>query len=196
MGKIYQFVNSLGRSTITSNSDNYLNVNNTGRPLLHVDDKFNPDNEGTKVRPSIQVHVPCHSQILTKLWIHIPNDFKPQTAKIQITDSAEPTHSERDVAKPTLHTRTISALISRRGQWLQIKLKQSIFPDTQLRIDFDRIDRNMLARLPEYFIYGKSVNGQSSFVGRGYFDSAKPFLHRRCSANERIDFSVKRSIQA
>ncbi len=34
----------------------------------------------------------------------------------------------------------------------------------------DRIDRSILARLPEYFIYGKSVNGQSSFVGRGYFD--------------------------
>ncbi|AFY97179.1 hypothetical protein [Chamaesiphon minutus] len=135
------------------------------------------------VRPSIQVHVPCHSQILTKLWICVPENFKPKTAKIQITDSAEPTLSERDSAKPTLHTQTISAVISRRGQWLQIKLKQSIVPDTKLRIDFDRTNRNMLVRLPEYFVYGKSVNGQSSFVGRGYFDSAKPFLHRRGSAN-------------
>lgn len=165
MGKIYQFVNSLGRSTIASNSCDRVNANDLDRPSPHVDGKFDPDNEWTKVRPSIQVHVPCSSQILTKLWIHIPNRFKPQTAKIQITDSAE----------PTLHTRTISALISRRGQWLQIKLKQSIVPDTQLRIDFDPIDRNMLARLPEYFIYGKSVNGQSSFVGRGYFDSANYF---------------------
>ncbi|WP_373544626.1 hypothetical protein [Chamaesiphon sp.] len=179
MTKILRFINSLGRSTITSNSDNYSNVNNTDRPSPHVDGKFDPDNEWTMVRPSIQVHVPCHSQILTKLWIYVPDRFKPQTAKIQITDSAEPTISERDVAKPTLHTRTISALISRRGQWLQIKLKQSIVPDTQLRIDFDRVDRNMLARLPEYFIYGKSVNGQSSFVGRGYFDSALPKLRQR-----------------
>ena len=191
MGKIYQFINFLGRSTTTSNSDNYPNVNNTDRHSLHVDGKFDPDNEWTIVRPSIQVHVPCHSQILTKLWIYVPEKFKPQTAKIQITDSAEPTLNERDVAKPTLHTRTISALISRRGQWLQIKLEQSIVPDTQLRIDFDRIDRNILVQLPEYFVYGKSVNGQSSFVGRGYFDLAKPFLHRRGSANERSDFSIQ-----
>ena len=169
MTKILRFINSLGRSTITSNSDNYSNVNNTDRPSPNVDGKFDPDNEWTMVRPSIQVYVPCHSQILTKLWIHIPDNFKPQTAKIQITDSAEPT---------LLHTRTISAVISRRGQWLQIKLKQSIVPDTKLRIDFERIvggasalqNRNMLARLPEYFVYGKSIDGKSSFVGRGYFE--------------------------
>lgn len=173
MEKIYQFVNSLGRSTIASNNCDLVNANDIARLSPHVDSKFDLDNEWAMVRPSIQVHVPCHSQILTKLWIYVPENFKPQTAKIQITDSA----------KPTLHTRTIAAVISRRGQWLQIKLKQSIVPDTQLRIDFDRIERNMLVRLSEYFVYGKSVNGQSSFVGRGYFDSAKPFLHRRGSAN-------------
>ncbi|WP_041547842.1 hypothetical protein [Chamaesiphon minutus] len=158
MEKIYQFINSLGRSTTTSSTGKYLNVNNTDRLSPHVDGKFDPDNEWTMVRPSIQVHVPCHSQVLTKLWIHIPDNFKPQTAKIQITDSAE----------PMLNTRMIPAVISRRGQWLQIKLQQSIVPDTQLRIDFDRQNRNMLVRLPEYFVYGKSVNGQSSFLGRGY----------------------------
>ena len=170
MGKIYRFISSLGQSTIASNSDNYPNVNNTDLPSPHVDGKFNPDNEWTMVRPSIQVHVPCHSQILTKLWIYVPDRFKPQTAKIQITDSVEPTHSERDVAKPMLHTRTISALISRRGQWLQIKFERSIAPDTKLRIAFNSISRNMLARLPEYFVYGKSIDGKSSFVGRGYFE--------------------------
>ncbi|WP_181244005.1 hypothetical protein [Chamaesiphon polymorphus] len=159
MEKIYQFINSLGLSTTTSNTGKYLNVNNTDRPSPDVDGKFDPDNEWTMVRPSIQVHVPCHSQILTKLWIHIPDNFKPQTAKIQITDSAE----------PTLNARMVPAVISRRGQWLQIKLKQSIVPDTQLRIYFDRPNHNMLVRLPEYFVYGKSVNGQSSFLGRGYF---------------------------
>ena len=91
------------------------------------------------VRPSIQVHVPCHSQVLTKLWIHIPDNFKPQTAKIQITDSAEPTLSERDSTNPILRTRTILALISRQGQWLQIKFERSIAPDTKLRIAFNSI---------------------------------------------------------
>jgi hypothetical protein len=67
MGKIYQFIDFLGRSTTTSNSDNYPNVNNIDRLSPHVD----------------------------------------------------------------------------RGQWLQIKLKQSIVPDPQLRIDFDRVDRNI-----------------------------------------------------
>lgn len=170
MGKIYQFINSLGRATTTSNSYNRAYVNNTNRLSSHVDSKFDPNNEWMMVRPSIQVHIPCHSQILTKLWIHIPDNFKPQTAKIQITDSAEPTLSERDVAKPTLHTRTISALISCRGQWLQIKFERSIAPDTKLRIAFNRIGRNMLVRLPEYFVYGKSIDGKSSFVGRGYFE--------------------------
>jgi hypothetical protein len=170
MGKIYRFINSLGRSITTSNSYDRVDINNTAHPSPHVDGKFDPDNEWTMVRPSIQVHVPCHSQILTKLWIYVPDRFKPQTAKIQITDSAEPTHSERDVAKPTLHTRTISALISRRGQWLQIKFERSIAPDTKLRIAFNSISRNMLLRLPEYFVYGKSIDGKSSFVGRGYFE--------------------------
>ena len=122
------------------------------------------------VRPSIQVHVPCHSQVLTKLWIHIPDNFKPQTAKIQITDSAEPTLSERDSTNPILRTRTILALISRQGQWLQIKFERSIAPDTKLRIAFNSISRNMLARLSEYFVYGKSIDGKSSFLGRGYFE--------------------------
>lgn len=162
MKKILRFINSLGRSTITSNSDNYSNVNNTDRPSPHVDGKFDPDNKWTMVRPSIQVHVPCHSQILTKLWIHIPDNFKPQTAKIEITD--------RDSTNPILRTRTILALISRRGQWLQIKFERSIAPDTQLRIAFNSIGRNMLLRLPEYFVYGKSIDGKSSFVGRGYFE--------------------------
>ena len=170
MGKIYQFINSLGRETTTFRTVNYPNVNNTDRPSPHVEGKFDPDPSWTKVRPLIQVHVPCHSQILTKLWIHVPENFKPETAKIQITDSAEPTLSERDVVKPTLHTRTISALISRRGQWLQIKFERSIAPDTKLRIAFNSISRNMLARLPEYFVYGKSIDGKSSFVGRGYFE--------------------------
>ncbi len=169
MGKMYQFINSLGRATTTSNSYNCVHVNNTNRLSSYVEGKFDPDPSWTKVRPSIQVHVPCHSQILTKLWIHVPENFQPETAKIQITDSAEPTLNERDVVKPTLHTRTISALISRRGQWLQIKFERSIAPDTQLRIAFNSISRKMLVRLPEYFVYGKSIHGKSSFVGRGYF---------------------------
>ena len=170
MGKIYQFINSLGRATTTSNSYDRVCANNTSRPSSHVDCKFDPDPSWTKVRPSIQVHVPYHSQILTKLWIHVPENFKPETAKIQITDSAEPTLNERDVVKLTLHTRTISALISRRGQWLQIKFERSIAPDTKLRIAFNSISRNILLRLPEYFVYGKSIDGKSSFVGRGYFE--------------------------
>jgi hypothetical protein len=168
MEKIYQFINSLGLSTTTSNTGKYVNVNNTDRLSPDVDGKFDPDNEWTMVRPSIQVRVPYHSQILTKLWIYVPENFKPQTAKIQITDSAELT-SQRDSAKPTLQTRTVSALIYRRGQWLQIKLKQSIFPDTNLQIYFDSTNQNIQARWPEYFVYGISVDGQYSFLCRGYF---------------------------
>ena len=170
MGKIYQFINFLGRATTTSNSYNRVYVDNTNRLSSHVDGKFDPDPSWTKVRPSIQVHVPYHSQILTKLWIHVPENFQPQTAKIEITDSAEPTLSERDSTNPILRTRTILALISRQGQWLQINFERSIAPDTQLRIAFNSIGRNMLLRLPEYFVYGKSIDGKSSFVGRGYFE--------------------------
>ena len=112
MEKIYQFVDSLDRSTIASASYDRVNVNNTDRPSPHVEGKFDLDPSWTKVRPSIQVHVPCHSQILTKLWIHVPENFQPQTAKIEITDSAEPTLSERDSINPILRTRTILALIS------------------------------------------------------------------------------------
>ena len=100
MGKIYQFINSLGRATTTSNSYNRVYINNTNRPSPHVESKFDLVSSWTKVRPSIQVHVPCHSQILTKLWIHVPENFQPQTAKIEITDSAEPTLSERDSTNP------------------------------------------------------------------------------------------------
>ena len=84
MGKIYQFINFLGRATTTSNSYNRVYVDNTNRLSSHVDGKFDPD--------------------------------------------------------------------------------------TQLRIAFNSISRNMLVRLPEYFVYGKSIDGKSSFVGRGYFE--------------------------
>ncbi|AFY96878.1 hypothetical protein [Chamaesiphon minutus] len=175
MGKICQSINYLGRLTIASNSCDRANANDIDRHSPHVDDKFDANSSWINVCSSIQVHVPCHSQILTKLWIYIPENFKPQTAKIEITDSAEPTLSERDLTNQILRTRTIAALISRQGQWLQIKFERSIAPDTKLSIAFNSISRNMLVRLPEYFVYGKSVNGQSSFIGRGYFERTERF---------------------
>ncbi len=162
MTEILRFIASLCRSTTSFNLGNYTNANNDDRTSPHLDSQVElPKTRWTKVRQTIQIHVPCHNQDLIKLWIYVPKNFEYQTAEIQITD--------RNYAQPPLHKLTISTLISSQYRWLDINFSRSIPPDTKLRIDFDSLYRNGLARSSEYFAYGISLNRQYSFLGRGYF---------------------------
>ena len=162
MTKILRFIASLGRSTTAFNICNYTNDNNDDRTSPQLDSQVElPNTRLTKVRQTIQVHVPCHSQDLIKLWIYVPKNVESQTAKIEITGG--------NSTQPMLRELTISTPISRQDRWLSIKLARSIAPDTKLRIDFDSLYRNGLARSSEYFAYGISLNSQYSFLGRGCF---------------------------
>ena len=170
MQKILRFIDSLGLSTTVFNIVKRINNNNGDRTSPHLASELEfPNTRWTKVRQTIQVHVPYHSRDLIRLWIYVPENFESQTARIEITDSAEPTLSERDSIQPILSNRMIHAPIYRQDRWLHIKLARSIAPDTKLRIDFDRVSRNLLSRSSEYFVYGISVHRQYSFLGRGYF---------------------------
>ena len=162
MGRIYQLINSLGRSTIAFNSCDRANTNDLDRHSLPVDGKLAPTSK--MVRPYIQVHVSNSSPILITLSIYIPEYFKPQTATVQII--------KRHLLDLEPRLQTISAIVSFQGRWLQIKFKNPIFPDTKLQINFNPIDINMYYKLPEYFVYSKSVDGQNSFISRGYFKRA------------------------
>lgn len=169
MQKILRFIDSLGLSTTASNISDRANALDDARMSPHSSEVELPHPRWAKVAQTIQVRVPCHSRDLIKLWIYVPENFESQTAKIEIIDLAEPTLSERNSAQLMLDERTIHTPIYRQDRWLQIKFDRSIAPDTKLRIDFDRVNRDLLVRMSEYFVYGKSVNGQSSFLGRGYF---------------------------
>jgi hypothetical protein len=176
MNKILRFIDALGLSTSAFNISNRVNNNNDDRTSPHVDRAVElPHTRWAKVSQTIQVHVPCHSQDSIELWIYVPKNFEFQTATLEITDSAEPTLSERDSTRSMLSERTIHAPIYRQDRWLQIKFARSIAPDTKLQIDFDRVNRSLLAPSSEYFVYGISVNSQYSFLGRGYFHRSDRF---------------------
>jgi hypothetical protein len=76
-----------------------------------------------------------------------------QTSKIEITSGDRP----------------VLAAIDRKGQGLQVNFDRPISPDTQFRIDFNSVERNMQPQLAVYYLYGKTVNGVDGFLGEAYF---------------------------
>jgi hypothetical protein len=168
MQKILQFIDSLGLATTASKMSSYAKTINGDLTRHSLDSEVDrPKTSWDKMRQTIQVHVPCHSQDLIKLWIYVPRDFESQIANIEITD--------RKSAQQMRHKLTVATPICRQDRWLQINFARAIAPDTNLQIDFARVSRNLLTRSCEYFVYGKSATGQSCFVGRGYFPLAKQF---------------------
>jgi Protein of unknown function (DUF2808) len=154
MNKIPIFIASLGLVTTILNISNYANAHHADGTSPHVDSKFEfPQHRWATVRQTIQIHVPRNSQALENLRIDVPDNINFQTSKIDITD--------RD--------RSIVAAISRKGQRLQIKFNRSISPDTQLRINFNSVERNMRTQLSVYYLYGKTADGLDRFLGEAYF---------------------------
>ena len=154
MKKIWLFIATLGLVTTAVNISNYASANAGDSLSPHVDSKFEfPSSKWATSRQTIQVHVPRSSQALTLLWLEVPENLEFSTNKIEITDG----------------DRTISAPISRQGQWLLINFTQPIAPDTKLRIEFNGVKRNMLTQLSVYYVYGKTVDGSTNYVGEAYF---------------------------
>jgi hypothetical protein len=153
MKKILLFIATWSLVTTALSISNYANADGNSRSP-HIDSKLEfPNTKWAKVRQTIQIHVPKTSSALTKLWIDIPQQFEFQTAKIEITDGERP----------------ISALISRQDRWLQINFSQPLAPDTKLRIDFNGVNRNMLAQQPVYYVYANTLSGVTNFIGEAYF---------------------------
>ena len=154
MKKIWLFITTLGLITIVTNSSNYVSANAGDSLSPHIDSKFEfPTSKWATSRQTIQVHVPQSSQALRMLWIEIPENLEFQTSKIEISDE----------------NRTISAPISRQGQWLLINFSQPIAPNNKLRIEFNGVKRNMLTQLSVYYIYSKTTDGSTNYIGEAYF---------------------------
>lgn len=143
---------SLGLMTTAFNIGNYANASDSTSP--HVESKFEfPRHRWANVRQTIQVHIPHDSPALESLWIDVPENIDFQTSKVEITDG----------------DRIITSPISRQGQRLQISFDRPIAADTQLRINFNSVKRNMQVRSSVYYVYGKTVAGTNSFIGEAYF---------------------------
>ncbi|WP_295622031.1 DUF2808 domain-containing protein [Chamaesiphon sp. GL140_3_metabinner_50] len=154
MYKILIFIASLGLITTIFNISNYANARDADGAFPHVDSKFEfPQHRWAKVRQTIQIHVPRNSQALENLRIAVPNNINFQISKIEITSGDRP----------------ILAAISRKGQELQVNFDRPISPDTQFRIDFNSVERNMQPQLAVYYLYGKTVDRIDGFLGEAYF---------------------------
>ncbi len=154
MKKIWLFIATWGLVTTAVNIGSHASANSGDSTSPHIDSKFEfPSNKWAISRQTIQVHVPRSSQALTQLWFDIPQNFEFQDSKIEITDE----------------NRTICAPISRQGQWLLINFSQPIAPDRKLRIEFNGVRRNMITQLSVYYVYGKTVDGSTNYIGEAYF---------------------------
>jgi Protein of unknown function (DUF2808) len=157
MKNILLFIATWGLVTTAFNIGDRANAHGGDSISSHVDSKVEfPNTRWANVRQTIQVHVPQSSQALALLWIDVPSNFELQTSKVEITDG----------------NRIISAPISRQGRWLLINFSQPIAPNTKLRLDFNGVNRNMLTQSSGYYIYGKTVNGSTNFIGEAYFPQA------------------------
>lgn len=152
MSKLLISIASMGLLTTAFNLGNLANASDSTSP--HVESKFEfPHHRWATVRQTIQVHVPRNSPALESLSIDVPENIDFQTSKIDITDG----------------DRVIDAPISRQGQRIVIGFTRSISPDTQLRINFNGVKRNMRTQLSVYYIYARTVDGVSRFLGEAYF---------------------------
>lgn len=157
MKKIWLFIATWGLITTGFNIGDRANANDGDSNLPHVDSKFEfPNTRWANVRQTIQVHVPQSSQALKRLWIDIPRNFELQANKVEITNG----------------NRIISTSISRQSRWLLINFSQPIALNTKLRIDFNGVNRNMLTQPSVYYVYGKTVDGPTNFIGEAYFPQA------------------------
>ncbi len=155
--KILLLIASLGLLTAAFNMSNYANAHSGDSTFPHVDSKFEfPNTRWATVRQTIQIHVPHRSLALTQLSIDVPASIEFQTSKIEIMDGSK----------------IISDTISRQDRWLQINFDRPIAPDTELRINFNGVQRNMLATSPVYYLYGKTVDGANLYLGEAYFPQA------------------------
>jgi hypothetical protein len=154
MHKILVFIASLGLIATVFNISNYANARDADGAFPHVESKFEfPQHRWAKVRQTIQIHIPRNSQALENLRINVPNNINFQTSKIEITSGDRP----------------VLATISRKGKSLQVNFNRPISPDTQLRIDFNSVERTMQPQLAVYYLYGKTVDGIDGFLGEAYF---------------------------
>jgi Protein of unknown function (DUF2808) len=133
------------------------NISNSAKAIdsasPHVDSKFEfPNHRWAPVSQTIRVHIPSNSPALENLLIDVPENFKFQVSKIEITD--------RDGI--------VNAPIDRQGQRLKIRFDRPIAAGTNLNISFNGVERNMQARSSTYYLYG-TTNGTSSFLGEAYF---------------------------
>jgi hypothetical protein len=151
MKKTLIFVAILSLMAIDSTTT-YVKAIDSNSP--HVDSKFQfPNHRWGNVRHTIQVHIPRDSSFLEDLQIDIPKNLEVQISKIEITDRDRP----------------IDLRISRQGQRLNIKFDRLIVTDTQLRINFNGVQRNLGGQLSVYHLYGKTVGGSSNYIGEAYF---------------------------
>ncbi len=154
MNKILLFIATWSLVTIAFNSGNYTSAHETTATSPHVDSQLEfPNTRWATVRQTVQIHVPQGGQALTQLLIDIPESFDFQTSKVEVTD--------RD--------RIVSTLISRQGQRLQIDFDRPISSNTKLKIDLNGVQRNMLMGSSTYYLYGKTTDGTTNFLGSAYF---------------------------
>jgi Protein of unknown function (DUF2808) len=152
MSKLLMSIASVGLLTTAFNLGNLANASDSTSP--HVESKFEfPHHRWATVRQTIQVHIPRNSPALESLSIDVPKNIDFQTSKVDVTDG----------------DRVIDAPISRQGQRIVIEFNRSISPDTQLRINFNGVNRNMRTQLSVYYIYARTVDGVNSFLGEAYF---------------------------
>ncbi len=163
--KILLFIASLGLLTTAFNFSYYANAHGGDSKFPHVDSKFEfPNTRWATVRQTIQVHVPHRSLALAQLSIDVPENLEFQISKINITNGKQPISSSIvGVASP---------VANRQGQRLQINFDRPIAPDTELRINFNGVQRNMLVTSPVYYLYGKTVDGTNIYLGEAYFPQA------------------------
>jgi hypothetical protein len=155
--KILLLIASLGLLTTAFNISNDANAHNGESTFPHVDSRFEfPHTRWATVRQTIQIHVPHSSQALAQLSIDVPANVQFQTSRIQITDGNHP----------------ISAPIVWQDRRLQINFDRPIAPDTELSINFNGVQRNMLVTSPVYYVYGKTVDGANIYLGEAYFPQA------------------------
>jgi Protein of unknown function (DUF2808) len=152
MNKLLIVAASLGLMTTAFNIGNYANAVDSQSP--HIESKFEfPRHRWATVRQTIQIHIPPSSQTLESLRIDVPENIDFQTSKIEITDG----------------DRLINAPISRQGQRLQIGFDRPIAANTQLHIHFNSVKRNMRVQSSVYYLHGKTVGSERSFLGEAYF---------------------------
>ncbi len=154
MNKLLLFIATLSLIATAVNIGNDVSAHETNSTSSHVDSKLEfPNTRWATVRQTVQIHVPPGGQALIQLSIDIPESFDLQTNKVEVT----------------VRDRIVFARTSRQGQRLQIDFDQPISSNTKLRIDLNSVQRNMSIGSSTYYLYGKTIDGVTNFLGSAYF---------------------------